>query len=139
MTRSLRRLLVVAGTCTAGVGLVAILNTKWGPKAKSSVKEFYRASYNPPPADWTGPVFKPSLDFSTARLDEKYRPWEEIDFKTEPKKYLQVVLEYCFDGNSEYDFVPQKNPKRKWYHAPWMCQTPFGREPIHGLTFERPN
>jgi hypothetical protein len=61
-----------------------------------------------------------------------------LDFKTKPQKYLHAVLEYCFDGNLENDFVPQKNTKRKWYHAPWMCQTPFGREPIHGLTFERP-
>jgi hypothetical protein len=71
--QNLRRLLVVGGIAgTAGV--VAILNTKWGPKAKSSVKEFYRASYNPPPAGWTGPVFKPSLDFSGARPEEKERP-----------------------------------------------------------------
>lgn len=135
----LRRLLVVGGVAgTVGVGLVAFLNSSWGPKARDSVKEFYRASYNPPPPHWTEPVFKPRLDFSTARPNVKDLPWEKIDFKTEPEKYLRAALEYCFDGNLEHDFVPQKNPKRRWYHAPWMCQTPFGREPIHGMVFARP-
>ena len=51
---------------------------------------------------------------------------------------VQAILDYCFEGNVNNDFVPQKNSRRNWYHAPWMCQTAIGREPIHGLTFERP-
>ena len=64
--------------------------------------------------------------------------WLEINFKKEPEKYMRAVLEYCMDGNLENGFVPQNNKTRNWYHAPWMSQTPIGREPIHGLTFERP-
>ncbi len=137
-SRNLSRILAIGGVAGAA-GLVALLNTRWGPKDRGAVKEFYRASFNPPPKSWSGPVFKPKLDFGTATNPVvKDAPWEKVNFETEPEKYLRTVLEYCFDGNLEENFVPQKNHKRKWYHAPWMCQTPFGREPIHGLTFERP-
>ena len=51
---------------------------------------------------------------------------------------MHTVLEYCLDGNLENEFVPQKNLNRNWYHAPWMSLTTSGREPVHGLTFERP-
>lgn len=27
---------------------------------------------------------------------------------------------------------------RDWYHAPWMHASVNGREPLNGLTFERP-
>ena len=105
---------------------------------KEGIKEFYRPSYNSPPPDWKGPVFKPSLDYPTMLPQKESYPWEKIDYKSEPEKYLQAVLKYCFEGNVDNDFDPKKNAVRKWFHAPWMTQTAFGREPIHGLTFERP-
>lgn len=133
------RVLVAAGsTCIVVGAAVCWSHSRCGPKARAAAKEFHRASYNPPPANWSGPVFKPRLDYPTTSPPFSERPWERIDFKKEPGKFMQSVLEYCFDGNVENDFVPQKNPKRKWFHAPWMCRTAMGREPIHGLTFERP-
>ena len=139
---TLRLLLRGSGACVAaGLAVFGWSHSRWGPKAKASLKEFQRCSFNPPPANWTGPTFKPRLDYpakcprsSTAENP----PWTDIDFKKEPERYMQAVLDYCFEGNVNNDFVPQKNSRRNWYHAPWMCQTAIGREPIHGLTFERP-
>ena len=132
-------LAAVAGVIAVNITILAFSRSRWGPKTRASIREFHRTSYNPPPPDWSGSTFKPKLDYPTAfpTADEK-PPWTMIDFKREPEKYLETVLEYCYDGNVKNDFVPQKNPKRQWFHAPWMCQTPIGREPIHGLTFERP-
>ena len=131
------RIAIVCGVA-AGAGLVFGLRSRWGPKSRAAMKEFYRPSYNPPPPDWKGPTFKPNLEFPTAIPPAEEYPWDKIDFEKDPEKYIQAVVEYCFDGNLENDFVTQKNPKRKWFHAPWMSQSPLGREPIHGLTYERP-
>ncbi|KAG8867030.1 hypothetical protein FRB98_004411, partial [Tulasnella sp. 332] len=57
---------------------------------------------------------------------------------TEPEEYARLVKEYCWDGNRSTDFVVQNNPIRAWYHAPWMHASTNGREPLKGLTFERP-
>ncbi|KIJ97424.1 hypothetical protein K443DRAFT_681521 [Laccaria amethystina LaAM-08-1] len=56
---------------------------------------------------------------------------------TQSEKYLEAVKTYCLEGMVENDFVPQKNKKRQWYHAPWMHYSTDGREPLHGLTSER--
>lgn len=120
------------------IGLTCFSRSRWGPKAKAAAKEFHRASYNALPTNWSGPIFKPQLDYPMEYPPSSEKPWERIDFKKDPEKYMQYVLEYCFEGNVENGFVPQKNPKRRWFHAPWMCQTATGREPIHGLTYERP-
>ena len=157
-----RRAIQVGGASSIVVaGFACWSNSRWGPKAKASLKQFHRSSFNDPPAEWTGPLFKPRLDypsvkpFAAARSrtssskcnsggdrketrEETPMSWLEINFKKEPEKYMRAVLEYCMDGNLESGFVPQKNKTRNWYHAPWMSQTPIGREPIHGLTFERP-
>ncbi len=135
---ALRLLRIAAVGGAAGAGLVFALHSRWGPKSRAAIKEFYRPSYNPPPPEWKGATFKPSLDYPTVRPPTEECPWEKIDFKKEPEMYLQTVLEYCFEGNVQNEFVPQKNPKRQWFHAPWMCQNSLGREPIHGLTFELP-
>lgn len=114
-------------------------HSRWGPKARASLKEYHRASYNPAPADWRGPLFKPRLNYpSQSPTSATAMPWEKIDFKKEPERYMQSILDYCMEGNVENGFVPQKNSRRNWYHAPWMSQNNIGREPIHGLTFERP-
>jgi len=63
-------------------------------------------------------------------------PWLQVDFKTEPLKYINLVKEYFLEGNIEADFVPQKNKVRRWYHAAWLHYGEGGREPIRGLTYE---
>ena len=152
------RAILVGGASSFAVGLTCWSHSRWGPKAKASLKQFHRSSFNEPPEEWTGPLFKPRLDYPTAKplaarscssrkcssgedgkeTRDETMPWLKIDFKKEPEKYMRAVLEYCMEENLENGFVPQKNKQRHWYHAPWMSQTPIGREPIHGLTFERP-
>lgn len=129
---------VIATVGVAGVAAVLGSHSRWGPKYRAAIDEFHRPSYNPLPPEWKGASFKPKLDFPTTLPSAEERPWEKIDFRKEPEAFLRAVLEYCFDSNIENDFVPQRNPKRQWFHAPWMCQTTLGREPIHGLTYERP-
>ena len=65
-------------------------------------------------------------------------PWLAIDFQKDPLRYCQVIKEYCWEGNVNNEFVLQKNQIRNWYHAPWMHWNKNGREPLNGLTFERP-
>ena len=60
--------------------------------------------------------------------------WAAIDYRVEPERYLQAVLAYIVEGNTEVDWQLQKNRRRDWYHAAWMHPV---REPVHGLTFER--
>ena len=126
------------GVPTAAL-VVCYTNSPWGRKARFAREQFYRKAYDcRTPPNWTGHLFNPKLDFHTASAVAEEKPWEEIDFKIEPEKYLNSVLEYCFTGNLENEFDILRNTRRKWYHAPWMCYHKEGREPIHGLTFERP-
>lgn len=39
-------------------------------------------------------------------------PWLDVDFRTEPNKYLQLVKEYFLEGMFQADFVPQNNTVR---------------------------
>ena len=90
-----------------------------------------------PPASWTDPKFILSQDYpQSAPADETY-PWATIDFEKHPQDYLKAVINYCYEGNLDVDFIPQKNTKRHWYHAPWLHYGPNQREFVHGLTGER--
>ena len=137
---TLRAMGLALGLGSTSLAVVACWShSRWGPKARASLKEYHRASYNPAPSDWRGPLFKPRLNYpSQCPTSATAMPWETIDFKKEPERYMQSILDYCMEGNVENGFVPQKNSRRNWYHAPWMSQNNIGREPIHGLTFERP-
>jgi hypothetical protein len=90
----------------------------------------------PLPPGWSGPVFHLSQNYPTQVPADTY-PWLQFDPTTQPDQYMFAVLKYCLDGNVESDWALQANTKRGWYHAPWMHWGPHGREPIHGLTFER--
>src|SRR5437762_2072354 len=90
-----------------------------------------------PPTGWTGPVFKLSQDYPTTLPSAETLPWKLIDYKTNPADYLMAVLQYCYEGNIEVDWVGQNNTVRKWYHAPWLHKdSTKGREFIHGMTRE---
>lgn len=97
----------------------------------------FEAAKNPPPTSWSGPVFKPSFSFPTALPINEPRPWMGIDFKTQPREYLEAVLDYVFEGQDTSSWRLQDNSKRKWFHVPWMTQHGHGREFVHGLTRER--
>jgi hypothetical protein len=90
-----------------------------------------------PPADWTRPTFSLSQAFPTKLPAKASLPWESIDFRTEPERYLWAILNYGYEGNIEVDFEVQKNSKRQWFHAPWLHYGPNGREFVRGLTRER--
>jgi hypothetical protein len=97
-------------------------------------------AHDPPPAGWTGPVFKLRQDYPLSAPAPETYPWKAFDFKTQPKQYVQAVLSYCLEGNTDdpaVDWQLEKNTVRNWYHAPWMHAGDNGREFIHGLTRER--
>ena len=57
------------------------------------------------PSGWTGPVFTLSQDYPTTKPAAGTLPWKSIDFKTKPAEYLNAVLQYCYEGNIEVDWV----------------------------------
>lgn len=90
-----------------------------------------------PPADWTRPTFSLSQAFPTKLPAKAALPWESIDFRVEPERYLWAILDFGYEGNVEVDFEVQRNTKRLWFHAPWLHYGPNGREFVRGLTRER--
>ena len=114
----------------AAVGLVVAL------PVTMAIAQFPDA-HNPPPAGWTGPVFKLKQDYPRALPPMGTRPWGDANFKTQPIEYMKAVLGYALEGNKEADFVVQNNSVRGWYHAPWMHPGVAGREFIRGLTREK--
>jgi hypothetical protein len=96
------------------------LSLAWG-LAMPSVQDpgaFPDVGYDPP-AGWTGHRFILSQNYLQALPTAELIPWSAIDFKTNPREYLEAVLSNCFDGNIAVDFDVQNNTVRKWYHAPW--------------------
>lgn len=89
-----------------------------------------------PADDYVGPVFKPSYAFPTALVNEP-RPWEAIDFKAQPDRYMMAVLAYVLEGQDTARWDVAANSVRVWYHMPWMGPGGAGREYISGLTSER--
>jgi len=89
------------------------------------------------PSGWTGPQFAPSFDFPASAPPAEVLPWQAIDFRSEPARYLQAVLAYVLEGQSLASWRVQDNPVRRWYHMPWMGPGGSGREFINGLTRER--
>jgi hypothetical protein len=90
----------------------------------------------PLPVGWSGPVFHLSQNYPQQIPTDSY-PWLQFDPTSQPDQYMLAVLQYCLEGNVQTDWMVQANTKRGWYHAPWMHWGAHGREPIHGLTFER--
>jgi hypothetical protein len=102
------------------------------------------------PAGYSGPWFSLAQGYPSEPLAaSRDLPWAAIDFqkgKPEADAYLYALRDYSFDGMIEADFVPARNPKRRWFHAPLMNYSPrrpvppglHGRELIRGLTEERP-
>ena len=82
-------------------------------------------------------VFKLSQNYPQQLPTDHDQPWRKFNFKSHPDEYLNAVLQYCYDGNVDVDWVVQNNRKRAWYGAPWLHTSASGREFIHGLTSER--
>ena len=92
------------------------------------------------PNNFPGPWFSLSQDYpASAKAGDA--PWLKIDFRKgvkEANAYLYAMRDYSFEGMIEADFIPQKNPVRRWYHMPLMNFGKGAREPMRGLTQERP-
>ncbi|KAF8299951.1 hypothetical protein DL93DRAFT_2122330 [Clavulina sp. PMI_390] len=117
-------------------------------------EQFHTSSNFKVPSGWNGPIFKIRNDYPTKADGITYShevwptlpgpevsvisPWLDIDFKDKPLDYAKTVLEYCWEGNRQADFDVWNNKVRNWYHAPWMHASSNGREPLRGITFERP-
>ncbi len=89
----------------------------------------------------SGPtVFELSQDYPDVLLPQEDYPWLDISFEngapTDPRAYIEALLDFGLEGNVEVDWVVQDNPVRNWYHIPWMHYGPNGREFMRGLTHE---
>ena len=99
-------------------------------------QQLKRASIFPVP-EGHSPGFTLSDDYPRSMpIPEEY-PWASTNLLENPDQYLHHVLQYVVAGNIDVDWRLQHNKTRKWYHAPWMHYGRRGREPIHGLTWER--
>ena len=90
-----------------------------------------------PPTDWSEATFELSQRYPKALPVASHFPWQDIDFRKEPERYLLAVINYCYEGNLQADFRVQNNTIRRWYHAPWLHYGPNGRDFVKGLTRER--
>ncbi len=102
-----------------------------------NAKSPWPAANSAPPVGWTGPVFQPNFDFPAKPPQAERHPWDEINFRTDPKAFLKAVLSYILEGMGTTTRDGRTNTVRQWYHAPWMHEGFKGREFIHGLTRER--
>ena len=116
-----------------GAGTLALISLLLAGGLQSSS---FPDSAVPLPQGWQGPVFRLSQDYPQA-LPSDAAPWMQFNPTTDSANYMLAVLQYCLEGNEAVDWVVQNNQTRRWYHAPWMHWGNHGREPIHGLTFER--
>jgi hypothetical protein len=76
-------------------------------------KQFDTSSMYPPPDGYDGPLFAIRNDYPAQSAETRSdHPWLDIDFTEGPaksKEYIETLLDYCFDGMPECDFVPKEN------------------------------
>ena len=85
---------------------------------------------------YKGPWFVLSQNYPAAAPADQY-PWLTIDFD-KADDYLAALRTYSFDGMIDAGFRPESNKVRPWFHMPMMNDGGGRREPIRGLTEERP-
>src|SRR5262249_4059536 len=111
-------------------------------QAPDPFKDPYRPARDDPPVGWSGRTFQLRRDYPATRPAAGTLPLKSICYTTDPEKYLNAVLRYCLDGNTDPSIDWQQHLKtggRIWYHAPWLhANAKNGREFINGLTQERP-
>jgi hypothetical protein len=131
----------VAGPLLLGV-LGACGNDSHHQQAQTAATRAHTVfpSYSPqfPPPPGTKHVFQLSQAYPASYSPGDAQPWKQFEPAKDYKGYMHAVLRYCLEGNTGVDFEVQKNPVRRWYHAPWLHYGTNGREYIHGLTRERP-
>jgi hypothetical protein len=88
----------------------------------------------------SGPWFKLSQAFPAAAPTDD-APWLRHNFADGMKganDYLYALRDYSFEGMINAEFKPELNNVRPWFHMPLMNFGPRAREPVRGLTSERP-
>jgi len=85
---------------------------------------------------YKGPWFVLSQNYPSTVPADVY-PWLTIEFD-KVDDYLAALQKYSFEGMIETDFRPENNSVRPWFHMPMMNDGLLRREPIRGLTEERP-
>jgi hypothetical protein len=125
---------VLASGCTA---VAPTARAAGGPLKAHLTRPFPDFGFLPAPKDYAGPVFQLSQQYP-ATLAATQPPFMNTDFKTDWKKYILEVRDYCLEGNTETDWRVENNSARRWYHMPFQHWGPHAREGIHGLTLEAP-
>jgi hypothetical protein len=98
-------------------------------------EQFHTSSIHPLPQGWTGRIWQirndyprstpptatssshaaglPPIDIPRIPVpdggQEQDFPWLNVDFKTHPIRYCELVKEYCWEGNANNEFVVQNN------------------------------
>lgn len=129
-----RRLLtgaVTVGTLTYAGRNINIYAESNNAKISPAEVQFTTASQYPVPTGWSGHTFRLRSDYPRSNLgagttsalpplpgpDKPLEgldpaadaPWLKIDFTKDPKKYAEMVKEYCWEGNVGNDFDVFKN------------------------------
>ncbi|WP_053230821.1 hypothetical protein [Sandaracinus amylolyticus] len=92
----------------------------------------FESSRGPPPG-YTGQVFELQQDYPDTAPPQSPRPWDAIDFRSQPAAYLRAVLDFALEGTVDNNGLVARPG---WFHAPWMTSGCNGREFSHGLTRE---
>lgn len=127
-----------AGIGTAGLTATEVRrrSAKNDPDVVTAASEqFHTSSIHPLPQGWTGRIWQIRNDYprstpptatSSSRAaglppidipripvpdggQEQDFPWLNVDFKTDPIRYCELVKEYCWEGNANNEFVVQNN------------------------------
>lgn len=85
------------------------------------------------PAD-SESVFELNVAFPSTLGPKPAYPWEAIDFTEFPEDYMNAVKAYILADTELVDLDFAVVGSNRWFHSPWLR-----REPVHGLTFERPS
>jgi hypothetical protein len=108
-----------------------------GTEPVAAQEPFGSYKYKPEPSEYSGPFFELSQNYPTAEPPKsQLPPFFHTNFRTEWRKYMMEVRKYCLAGNTEADWLGEKNPVRPWYNMPWQDAGLNGREALHGLTSE---
>ncbi|MEM1000915.1 MAG: hypothetical protein AAGN35_27925 [Bacteroidota bacterium] len=119
---------------------LALILPAWTVFAQEECGPFEFPSYNVEDTAaanaWGTDIFELSQSYPAEVPEEKY-PWDGVDFRRKPEQFMSKVLDYCWEGMNDANFVAQSNAVRIWYHAPWLDYGFTGREYLRGLRMDR--
>lgn len=130
--------LAVVGICFTATVSLAFCPAPSSPDYRAAAEAQFKCSSERKPENLpTGErEFQVKLDFPGDLPLPTDLPWKDIDFQSEPEKYIRALLAYGLKDNtaSQIDWRIENNTASRWCHAPWFHNQ---RERIHGMTAER--